>query len=67
MMDPGALGTLLIGLRANDAELDFGTADEGRGRTARSSVRPLLALAARALRRLADRLEPASLEAEPSL
>jgi len=66
MMDPGALGTLLIGLRANDAELDFGTGDERRGQTATSSMRPLLALAAHALRRLADRLEPASLEAEPS-
>ena len=63
MIDPGALGTLLIGLRANEAKLDFGTeTDHPEPRVERDS-RPVFAIAARELRRLADRLEPAPLEA----
>jgi hypothetical protein len=64
MIDPGALGTLIIGLRANDAELDFGTTEARRGRPSASHLGPILALAAQTLRRLADRLEPAPLGSE---
>jgi hypothetical protein len=66
MIDYGALGTLIIGLRANDAELDFGTTAARRRRSAASRQWPILALAAQALHRLADRLEPTPLDTEPA-
>jgi hypothetical protein len=64
MLDPGALGTLIIGLRANDVALDFGYSEEQR--PSRAGTYPQLALrqVARSLRWLADRLEPNSLETE---
>lgn len=66
MFDPGALGTLIIGLRANDAELDFGSEEGRRQPPTPTRLQPTLSLIARSLRRLADRLEPGSLEAEPA-
>jgi hypothetical protein len=59
-MDPGALGTLIIGLRAVDAELELddrepeGESEPGRPR------RPVRGAMATALRTVAERLEPAS-------
>jgi hypothetical protein len=64
MIDPGALGTLIIGLRAAEIELKF---DDDRPRLQDTSVRQpgrLRASFATALRTLADRLEPGAMETE---
>jgi hypothetical protein len=66
MLDPGALGTLIIGLRANDVELDFGYGEEQRRTRAGTHRQLTLQLVARSLRWLADRLQPNSLETEPA-
>jgi hypothetical protein len=66
MLDPGALGTLIIGLRANGVELDFGYGEEQRSTPAGTQRQLALQLLARSLRWLADRLEPNSLETEPA-
>ncbi len=66
MIDPGAIGTLLIGLRANGASLDFGFDDDRRPARSPRRQQRLLALSARAMRRLADRLDPVPLEVEPA-
>jgi hypothetical protein len=61
-MDPGALGTLMIGLKAVDAELELDAPQSVPERTPRQSSRQLRVALAIALRTLADRLEPASRE-----
>ena len=56
MFDPGAMGTLLIGLKAAQNEAEAGrvrgsVAPPGRGRSVRAAI-------ASALRRVADQLQP---------
>jgi hypothetical protein len=62
MLDPGALGTLIIGLRSIDAEHELESPrSQPEGDRGRQRRQPRAALAT-ALRTLADRLEPASRE-----
>jgi hypothetical protein len=68
MIDPGALGTLVIGLRATRAELDAQLDAERCPSDARPIASPTRRAAraamARALRGVADRLEPAPWDLE---
>jgi hypothetical protein len=63
-MDPGALGTLIIGLRAVDAELELDGPESEPERETGRPRRQVRAALATALRSLADRLEPASRETQ---
>lgn len=64
MFDPGALGTLVIGLRATGQEYKFDDGSPSPDKPSRGSQRlqQLRCSTAAALRRLADRLEPRSLD-----
>lgn len=58
------MGTLIIGLRANGVELDFGSRAEQRPKRAGTHQQLVLQLVAQSLRSLADRLESNPLETE---
>lgn len=62
MFDPGALGTLIIGLRARDADLLLDETLVERGRARTRSRRPLRASLARAMHSAAERLYPGAWE-----
>jgi hypothetical protein len=59
-MDPGALGTLIIGLRAVDAELELDEPESQHELEPARPRRPVRGAMATALRTVAERLEPAS-------
>ncbi len=62
MLDPGALGTLIIGLRAIDADLQQDESVVERRRAQTRTRRPLRASLARAMHSAAERLYPGAWE-----
>jgi hypothetical protein len=66
MLDPGALGTLIIGLRSIDAEHELDARRPDPERPPGRPRRHLRAAVATSLRTLADRLEPAPQEPQPA-